>query len=188
MNNQFSIKRWTLATFLGWILGVAFILILSGLFDSIGVEGWQFYLGLGMGAGVGIVQWIFHRKNSSISYLWILFSVLGLGIPFFILDFAPIPYKLPISVALGSVIVAILQFTVLKKHFQKAFLWIFGCFFGWAGSVATVFTIDLLMKIKVTGGMLLIMALINLLLILAGGVVLGIISGFTLKRIEQQQN
>jgi len=188
MNNQFSVKRWTLATFLGWMLGVVFILMLSGLFDSIGVEGWQFYLGLGMGAGVGIFQWLFHRKISSISYHWILSSVLGLGIPFLILDFAPIPYKLPISVALGSIIVAILQFTVLKKHFQKAFLWIFGCSFGWTGAIATVFIIDLLMKIKVAGGMLLVMALINLLLILAGGVVLGIISGFTLKKIEQPQN
>lgn len=182
MSDQFSIKRWTI-TFLGWLLGVVFILLLSGLLDSIGVEGFQFYLGLGMGAGVGVVQWLFHRKFSPISYLWILFSAFGMGIPFIIFDFVPIAYKLPLSVALGALTVALLQLTALKKYFQNAFLWIFGCFFGWIIAVATVFVIDFTMTIKVTGGMLLVMALLNLFIILAGGVFLGLISGITLKKI-----
>ena len=183
---QFTVKRWILATFGGWFLGVILILMLSGVLDSAGIEGMQFYLGLGMGSGVGLVQWFSLRKMVAVSYFWILYSALGMGIPFIIFDLIPggtISYKLPLSISLGALTVGLLQFTILKKYSAKAYLWIFGSFIGWILSVATVFIIDYTMAIKVSGYMNLVMALINLLLILAGGIVLGIISGITLKKI-----
>lgn len=183
---QFSVGRWTLATFGGWFLGVILIMMLSGFLDSIGIEGMQFYLGLGMGAGVGFVQWLWLRKFVAVNALWILFSVLGMGVPIIILDLMPsgtISYKLPIGITLGALAVGSLQFLLLKQLSPKASLWILGCFIGWALAVATVFTIDYTMTIKVSGYMNLVMALINLLLILAGGIVLGVITGISLKKI-----
>ncbi|MEK7724742.1 MAG: hypothetical protein AAB336_10365 [Acidobacteriota bacterium] len=183
---QFAIGKWILATFGGWFLGVILIMMLSGFLDSIGIEGMQFYLGLGMGAGVGLAQWLIFRKFSEMSPLWILFSALGMGIPFIILDLIPIgtvSYKLALSVAFSALVVGLLQFLLLKKHSPKAYLWIFGSFIGWTLGVAIVFIINYTMLIKVTGYMNLVMALVNLLLILAGGIVLGVISGITLKKI-----
>jgi hypothetical protein len=92
-------------------------------------------------------------------------------------------YKLLLSVAFSALTVGSLQFLLLKQFSSKAYLWIFGSFIGWTLGVATVFTINYTMLIKVTGYMNLVMALINLLLILAGGIILGIITGITLKKI-----
>lgn len=183
---KFSVKRWTLTTFGGWFLGVILIMMLSGFLDSIGIEGMQFYLGLGMGAGVGFFQWLLLRKFLAVNALWILFSACGLGIPFIILDLMPtgtVPYKLPLSIFFGALTVGLLQFLLLKKLSPKAYLWILSSFIGWILAVATVFTVNYTMMIKVSGYVNLVMALINLLLILAGGIVLGVITGISLKKI-----
>ena len=94
-----------------------------------------------------------------------------------------VPYKLPLSIFFGALTVGLLQFLLLKKLSPKAYLWILSSFIGWILAVATVFTVNYTMMIKVSGYMNLVMALINLLLILAGGIVLGIITGMTLKKI-----
>jgi len=183
---RFTFRQWVLVTFVGWFLGVILIMMLSGFLDSIGIEGMQFYLGLGMGAGVGLAQWLRLRNFLAVNINWMLFSAFGMGIPFIFLDLVPavsVVYKLPLSIALGSITTGLLQFLLLKQLSSKAYLWIAGSFIGWTLAVATVFTINYTMLIKVTGYMNLVMALINLLLILAGGIVLGIITGMTLKKI-----
>lgn len=102
---EFSVRRWTWATFGGWFIGVFLIMMLSGLLDSLGIEGMQFYLGLGMGAGVGLAQWLVLRKYLTISALWIAVSALTMGAPTVIFDLMPtgsVPYKLAFGVVLGA--------------------------------------------------------------------------------------
>lgn len=92
-------------------MGIILILVLSGFLDSIGIEKFQFYVGVGMGAGVGFMQWIMIRNISEIKLEWLWTSILGLGIPFLFLDFwsqysgYPLGDKyLSISIASGSVL------------------------------------------------------------------------------------
>lgn len=190
MNNanekQFAVGRWAKATFWGWMLGVALILLLSSFLDSIGIQHMQFYLGVGMGAGVGFFQWRLLKKMIAVNTNWIWSTVIGMGVPFVVIDLTlpeNIAYKLPLGIAIGSLAVGLLQFFLLKKFSEKAFLWFWGCIAGWTLSVVTVNAIDYTMRIKVTGYMNLVLALLNLILILAGGVVLGVISGLAMKRV-----
>lgn len=183
---QFRITRWTKATFLGWLLGVIFILLLSSVLDFIGIEHMQFYLGVGMGAGVGFTQWLLLKKNTAVKNKnWIWFSVLGMGIPFVILDLilkTNTNYKPVLGISFGALALGLLQYSVLKKYSAKAGVWIFGCFAGWSLAVLTTFSINYTMRLS---GILstLALAFINLVLILAGGIVLGIVTGIAMNKI-----
>ena len=93
-----------------------------------------------------------------------------------------ISYKLPLSIVLGSLSAGLLQYKLLKGHAKQAHLWIWGSCLGWTVAVLTVFTVDYTKSLPFGN---LVLALINLLLILAGGVVLGLITGITLKKITR---
>lgn len=183
---QFTITRWGMSTFGGWLLGVIFILLLSSALDSIGIEHMQFYLGVGMGAGVGFTQWLYLKKNTAVKNKnWIWFSVLGMGIPFIILDLilkTNTNYKPVLGISFGAFTLGLLQYTILKKYSSKAGVWIFGCFTGWNLAVLTAFSINYTMRLS---GIFttLALAFINLFLILAGGIVLGVITGLSMKKI-----
>ncbi|GHN01632.1 hypothetical protein WSM22_31210 [Cytophagales bacterium WSM2-2] len=187
MKGTFSKTRWTAVTFAGWFLGVILILLLSGLLDAAGIEHMQFYLGLGMGAGVGFAQWLYLRKKSTIGKNWIWSSALGMGIPFVVMDFL-FPdigsYKLFFSVMLGALSTAVWQFSILRGHFSNVKLWVIFCFCGWFIGVATVFSVDYTNNLKSHISSNLLLALINLILILAGGVLLGIVTGIGMSRLK----
>lgn len=189
-DTHFKISRWVLFTFWGWLLGVAFILILSSLLGAVGIENMQFYLGVGMGAGVGFTQWLFLRKIIRIHKNWIWFSLAGMGIPMIILDLTlgeAVTMKLALSIGLGALAVGVLQYFMLEPYSRKAFFWIPASVVGWTLAVGTVFTIDYTSALRPTVSSNLVLALINLVLILAGGVVLGVISGISMKRILREQ-
>ncbi|MBL7856355.1 MAG: hypothetical protein JNM57_01605 [Cyclobacteriaceae bacterium] len=179
----FSLVRWTRATFLGWLAGVVLILILSSLLDAIGIEHMQFYLGIGIGAGVGFMQWLMFKRIVLIPKNWMIFSVLGLSIPFLILDLLPegiVQHKIAWSILLGGLAVGLLQRGILKNFSQHANLWIVACLVAWPLAVLTVFAVDYTKYITSVSWAL---AILNFFLILAGGVVLGLVSGIFLKRM-----
>jgi len=183
--NYFTIGRWTRATFRGWLLGVVFIIAFSSLLDSIGIEGAQFYLGLA-GAGVGFTQWLLLKKFTTISRKWIWFSTTGMSIPFIVLDIvAPhaFTYRLPLGVVLGALLSGLLQFMILKHHSPKATVWIWGSVAGWTLAILAVVAVEYTKHLAPYVRYNLILALINLVLILSGGIILGIITGSVLKKI-----
>lgn len=184
---QFSITRWVVSTFVGWLLGIAFILLLSGLFDSVGIEDMQFYLGIGMGAGVGFMQWRLLRKVHLIDLRWIWFSVVGLGTPFLVFDLVRYltgkslgSYYLPISIMLAGLLVGLFQFKILSKLVFKAKYWILMSFLGWALAALTIAGIDFLKGLSNNNW---VMFSVNLFLILAGGIILGITTGPSMAKI-----
>lgn len=193
MDNQagkfLTINRWTKSTFWGWLLGIVLIIGLSSLLDSMGIEDMQFYVGLGMGAGVGGTQWLLLRKLLPMSKNWIWFSAAGMGIPFIVLDMVltkSFTYKMPIGAVLGAILVGFLQFLLLKQHSEKASLWIWSSIAGWTLAVLAVLTIDYTKHLTPYIQSNLLLALLNLLLILLGGIILGVITGFTLKKILKE--
>ncbi|MBK9250161.1 MAG: hypothetical protein IPM69_19140 [Ignavibacteria bacterium] len=183
---QFSLSRWTRATFWGWLLGVVFILMLSSFLDSIGIENMQFYLGIGMGAGVGFTQWLTLRRWIRVRLHWIWYSIIGMGIPFIIMDLLvpkSVSYKIQFSMAFGALTVGWLQSNLLNAQKKHASVWMVGSLLGWTAAALTVQAIDYTMKLKPTITSNLLLAAINLSLILAGGIVLGLITGKALKKI-----
>jgi MFS family permease len=188
---SFTVGQWTRSTFLGWLLGIFLIISLSSLLDSMGIEGMQFYLGLGMGAGVGFLQWLHLRKFITASKRWIWFSVAGMGIPFIILDLLlPTTFvqKLPVGVALGAIVTGFLQFLILKDYSKQAHIWIWTSVIGWTVAVLAVLVVDYTKHLTPYVSSNLLLAFINLLLILSGGIILGLITGTALQSILKRSD
>ncbi len=186
--DNISLKKWTLSTFLGWLLSVVFILILSGIFDGLGIEGYQFYLGISVGLGVGLTQWLRLRKYSSIGIKWTWYTALGAGIPFLIFDLLKIyghinfgERYLLYSVSVAGLSVGIMQYLLLRPYSQKAINWIPLSLIGWICAALTVLGINSSMQhIKQP----LLGLIVNLSLILAGGIVLGLITGSFISKLN----
>ena len=179
--NNLSIGRWTKFTFLGWFVGIFLLIGLSALLDSIGIEKFQFYVGVGLGAGVGFFQWRVLKKSMGTNPQWFWSSVLGMGIPFLIFDLVSQfsghslgDYNLPLSTCSGAILISLLQFRILKKYSQQANRWFFGSMAGWILAAATVLSIDYIKMIIHNNW---VGFFINLTLILGGGVVLGFVTG-----------
>ncbi len=180
---NFRILKFTVFSFLGWLFGVVLIIILSSLLDSVGIEDKQFYLGIGMGSGVGFMQWLYLRRQTDIEKTWIWLSAIGMGLPFIVYDLLPagtVTYKLPLFVMAGGLCAGILQYFILKHYSQRAAFWIAGCFAAWALSVYCINLIEFTRELSANN---LLIALLNLILILSGGILLGMISGIFLKRV-----
>lgn len=190
--NTISLKKWTLSTFLGWLLSVVFILILSGIFDGLGIEGYQFYLGISVGLGVGLTQWLRLRKYSSIGIKWVLYTALGAGLPFLIFDLLKLyghvnfgERYLLYSVSVAGISVGIMQYQLLKTYSPKAINWIPLSLVGWICAALTVLGINSSMQyIKQP----LLGLIVNLSLILAGGIVLGLITGSFIAKTKFVKN
>lgn len=190
--NTISLKKWTLSTFLGWLLSVVFILILSGIFDGLGIEGYQFYLGISVGLGVGLTQWLRLRKYSSIGIKWVWYTALGAGLPFLIFDLVKIyghvdfgERYLLYSVSVAGLSVGIMQYLLLKPYSTKAINWIPLSFVGWICAALTVLGINSSMRyIKQP----LLGLIVNLSLILASGIVLGLITGSFIAKTKFVKN
>lgn len=191
-SKDLSSSKWIKATFFGWFLGIILILVLSSLFDAIGIEGFQFFLGIGIGAGVGFMQGRLLRTTTFVNKPWLWASIIGMGLPFMISDLLILygdlslgSYYIPICIASGSVLVSVLQFLYLKKCSPKAMLWILGCSLGWMLAGITVFAIDYTNHIA---DQVMVQFFLNLFLILGSGVVLGLVTGPFLKAILRQDN
>lgn len=180
-----SIKKWVLFTFLGWLLGIVFILFLSGFFDSVGIENLQFYVGLGVSAGVALMQWLVLRKIN-MPAKWVLYSILAISVPFLVFDlvakftsYTLKQYYLPVNVIIGGLVVSILQAKLLKPFAGKTNLWVGLSFSAWVLAVLAVFGVE---YTKYISGNNLVLFFLNLILILIGGVILGVFTGSFLQK------
>lgn len=183
-----SIRQWVLYCTTGWITGVILILILSGWLDSLGIENMQFYTGTGMGAGIGFMQWLILKKKYGIGLNWFWLSVAGMTLPFIAADLlysGQSEFKLGICVTTGALITGFLQSHLLKNKFRYTFSWITTTWLAWTLAALPVLFISFTMKIRGEGINNLFLALINLILILAGGPLLGIISFKGIRQLQR---
>ena len=179
-------SSWVLANFLGWFAGAVLIILTSGLFDSIGLEGFQFYLGISMGAGIGYFQWKILRHHS-IGAEWIVSSIVGLGAPFLLVDlmkrYGGLPDNgawLQVCVSFGGVIVAFWQSRLLQRRGIRSVRWLFAGWAGWVLAAATVLAMD---YTKYLSSNKLVLFFLNLTLIIAGGAALGVVTAPTMQRL-----
>lgn len=179
----YSQKKWIRATFAGWVAGAVMIIVTSGIFDAVGLEGFQFYIGISMGGSIGFFQWRSVHTSVSFSTGWIWSSLAGMGIPFLIIDllskFGGLSlgsYYLPASIFTGGMLTGLLQHTVLKNRYAGVLRWIVVCWIGWIAASLTIFAIDFVtVNVRNLAGFF-----INLTLIFSGGPVLGWVTGKTL--------
>jgi hypothetical protein len=132
-----SVKTWTVYTSIGWLIGVALVLLIGIPLDSLKIVG-QAMVGIGMGAGIGLMQWLVLRKHIKINSNWFWFSLLGLGIPYILFDIfseftgLKTEYYLPIATALGGLFSGYLLYRfILSKIAGNAKNWILYSFMGW---------------------------------------------------------
>lgn len=197
---QLTQSRWIWLTIAGWFIGVALVIGLGILAETIlqGKEGLggQALVGVGMGIGVGLMQWILLRKylRSALNWLWC--SILGFTVAyvasdvvaFFItIDFDP-GTILPLATFIGALISGWLQYVfVLKKSVANSQGWIVYNAVAWL--LAHLLTMGMfLIKIPKQSGVLgVLIIILAFVFILIGGPLLGFITGrFIVPLINKQ--
>ena len=183
MHGNQPLLQWMRATFVGWILGIPLIIVLALVAEAAGIGGAQVIVGIGMGAGVGLMQGRIMRTMLAKLGPWFWSSVVGLGLPFLAADIANVvrwdfPYSIYVFVILGGLIVGILQAFILSSHFQNTGWWVVGSVAGWSMASATVAFADTLSRAHSLRGIW--GALAYLATVAAGGLVLGIVTGISL--------
>lgn len=172
------VADWLRSTFWGWLLGFVFIVVLSVAWDVVGGEA-QFMVGVGIGAGVGLVQVWLAGRWLPVRAAWVWASGLGMGAPFVLSDLGGafglgVPYSLTIDVLSGGLLVGVLQFFLLRPAVRQAHWWIVASVVGWGVPVGLVALNDSGLVPDVVGTVLGMSGMF------LGGAILGLITGRTL--------
>jgi len=130
------IGRWVWVTSLGWFAGFVLIVALAMLWDLVG-GGAEFMVGVGMGAGVGLVQGFFLRRWIGSPVRWTVATTTGVGILFVAHDLLSAlgfdaPYSLPLYMVASALLVSLLQRSLLASVSSRSSLWIPVSFVGWS--------------------------------------------------------
>ena len=156
---------------LGWLLGMVFGVGGAVLAETIGLPTNQTVLGLGMGAGIGLLQgrrlapWLGGVRP------WLWRTALGLALPFLAWDLSPVEvFSLPLCMALGGLLAGVLQAPLLRDHVGAPHRWVVASAVAWALLAGVMALVD---AFKLPGP---IGALPVLVVMLAGGVVLGAVT------------
>lgn len=173
--------RWVFATSWGWLLGFVFIMIGGIAADLLlSAERAQFFLGLGMGAGIGYAQVRVTARFLRIGNAWGWASVVGMGAPFVASDILrtiwpglSYMYTLWLSAACGGLLVGLLQRPMLRPHSPRANWWVLASLAGWMLAAATPLLYGTVPGVGPGVGA----ALINVAAIPLGGVILGVVTG-----------
>lgn len=176
-------RSWVKATTFGWWLGLAIIVLLVLAMDMVAViEGSQFMVGLGMGAGVGYVQGRLIDRWLGTRHTWFLATTVGMGGPFVAGDVARVAgfnlsFSLAVSVVVGGLLVGLLQWKVLQRHVRRAIWWIPASLLGWLLPVGLMALKDRHILSGVAGDAA------GLIGMFFGGIMLGVVTGGVLTRL-----
>jgi len=176
--------QWVRATWAGWVLGIPLIIALALVGEAVGIGGAQVLIGVGMGAGMGLMQRRAIRDVLHSSAPWLWSCVVGLGLPFLATDIAKaagwnFSYSLFICMALGGLIVGVWQAFLLSHHVQNAGWWVVGSAAGWtlaAGMAAAADTLSRSHSLRGIWGALAYLGIVAG----GGGLILGLVTGISL--------
>lgn len=182
-----SSTEWIKATAIGWLSGIIMVLLLAMAFEGVGIHNMQFFMGIGMGAGVGFMQWYSLRKTIPVNKNWILAAVTGMSVPFLLFDLLKIfagltlgPNYILYSVCLAALLTGVLQFLILKRFTGEAMLWIIANIIGWIAATLTFLSINYTQQVFSNN---MVIFFVNIAVMLAGGFVFGFITWMFLKKI-----
>ena len=147
--------KWVLASTVGVVVGSIMVLViglliyglLEELFGSAGTDiVFEFWLtwwvmGIMLGIGVGILQWLVLRRRITGAGWWVLASAAA-GAVIFQGDLESLSFGLPLRftgiVALGGAVAGILQWLVLRGKVSRAGWWVLASTVGWGLSIAVL--------------------------------------------------
>ena len=183
-----SLNKWTLNTIYGWLIGFVCVIILALVSEAVGVGDSQFFVGTGMAVGVGFMQNRMLRGSLVWNWNWMWTTIVGMTLSFVIFDFGSsilemIPkFNLQISIAVGGLLVGILQYRTLSaKSIKGSYWWILICTFGWASAGIIVGLVDYLRDYIPNGPMALILNFP--LMVFVSSLILGLVTGTGLIRL-----
>lgn len=187
MKYNLPLKKWALSSFLGWMIGITIVVAIAVTLNYFQVTNLHFFMGLVIGVTVGYIQWQMLYQIIPIDKKWVWYSALGLTLPFLTFDLLPYftrivfpSYQLSIPIMLGALSIGALQAKLLKPFSRKADLWLVACIFSWGG--AGFFALCGRYASKLVTNTTALYAS-QILLIVIAGIVLGLISGFFLKKM-----
>jgi hypothetical protein len=190
--NPGSIKQWTMFTIYGWLIGFGLVLFLAIITEAIGLGGYQFFIGIGMGLGIGYMQGRVMSLYFNINNRWMIYTTVGMGVSFTLFDFghhylSVLPeYNLFYSISLGGFLTALLQFTLLRRIFTRAWLWIPTCFLSWVLAGLAIRFSETIESFGLTG--LPAAFIVLIILTIGASSVLGIVSGLGLRMLINTMN
>jgi len=129
---------WVLASAVGLLAG-SFVGFLGGygveeILPNYGGAG----MVTGVGAGVGILQWLVLRPRVSRSGWWVLASILGLAVAGFVSTAVALAgaYEIPLGFAVfgfvGGAMAGLMQWFVLRRQVSRAGWWVLASTVSWA--------------------------------------------------------
>lgn len=162
------------------------LVVFSAFFESVGIDGLQFHAGAAIALGVGGAQWLRLRSRLTIDSRWIWFSLIGFVFPFalydiiaYAFDFSLERFFLPVCVTIGALTATLFQFAILRR-FASSRPWLWVNPSAWLTSLVMVVAVEFTPRISIHS---MVVFVVNLALILGGGVVLGLISGPVMTQI-----
>lgn len=173
------LARWLRATTLGWLLGVLLVLVLAMAWDLV-AGGAQFMVGVGMGAGVGLLQSRVVGPLVPSKRAWVVASVVGIGTPFLLWDAGAglglgALFSLPVCVLAGALFAGLLQARLLGGGARPR--WVLASVLGWGIPVGLVAAGDALPPGPGS--------ILSLPAIFFGGAILGAVTGRTLEGLDR---
>jgi hypothetical protein len=187
---QLTQNRWIWLTTAGWFIGILLVvgfampgeIILHAKDES----GGHAAVGLGMGTGVGLMQWVVLRRYLESVQKWLWFSIFGFTLSYVSFDLIAAnidlaikaEVALPIATTLGALISSWLQYKfILRNITSKASNWIAYNTIAWL--LAHLITSGLIMiNMKASFDIpKVINAVVALFFLTVGGSILGFITG-----------
>lgn len=172
------LARWVRATTLGWLLGVLLVILLAMAWNLVAGDA-QFMIGVGMGAGVGLLQVRVVGPRVPSKRAWVVASTFGLGGPFALWDLGSIVglgalFSLPACALAGALLTGLLQARLFNGGARRP--WILASVLGWGIPVAMIAIGDALPRGPGS--------LLSLPAIFFGGAILGAVTGRTLEALD----
>jgi hypothetical protein len=178
-----SLSLWVRYTWLGWIIGlfpaIAFLVLLDALKVEVTAS-----IGLGMGGGVGLMQWVILRKYIVMGRQWLWYSILGMTSSYLLFDLVQESlhlsqeYYLPFATLLGALVTSFFQHHyILSGHTTQSRRWMLFSCLGWLLSHVVLFAIAYFSMQYLPET---IAKLVNMAAMLSGGLVLGVVTGLAI--------
>jgi hypothetical protein len=144
-----------------------------------------------IGLGVGILQQQFLKKIFDVSSFWIYAIIIGFVMtelitciilwqmgrdrwPLRFIEFNPLPEAMIFAAA--GLLIGLLQWSVLKKHFTRSVFWIFASTLGWGMCILMIFFAGLFIKSS-----------ISVFTFIIGALLYGLITGATIMWLIQKR-
>lgn len=199
-DKQLTQGLWIKANTAGWFIGIILVIGLALLGEAVmkssEQSGGQAVVGMGMGAGVGFMQWLVLRRYWESVQKWLWFSIIGFTISFVLFDLIAANAKwkitaevaLPFATVLGALICSWLQYTfVLQKIASKTAYWLLYNTIAWVLAELITSGVSLL-KLNLSAFFpKVIIVVLALLFLSVGGPILGYITGkFIVPLVNEQ--